>query len=449
MRPGIGGADVAARVNGHDISGGHGPDDGCADQRGLRPQQPLTTGQAATWLVKAPFILDVAQAKGQPVPAAAARESLTKVDPSDATVEVVRANYALYQMEQTDPTMIDQVIAELKKAKITVNPRYGRFDAATLGWCRSRPTGSLASPEPGPHALRPSQADAAADEPRVPAGLLSRDAWHAVEGAAYVLRRDDDQPLVEAVRASGIVVTLAAPAHVPDLARELVGTATEAAVVWLGSADGDPGLTDAIAADVTALGSPPAVEVLVGSWDVPGARLLDAVAVMDRLRSPGGCPWDAQQTHTTLALFLTEEAQEAVEAIESGDRAHLAEELGDVPPPGALPRPGGEEDPQAPSTSTMSPQAWWPSLFAATPMSSPTAPRAPPKRSRPSGRRSRPPRRPPAPPDPRAGTRQSTAGRLSSRRRSSGATRAVLLQDRQPPRDARHGAVGPEIPASD
>ena len=51
---------------------------------------------------------------------------------ADATVEVVRANYALYQMEQTDPTMIDQVIAELKKAKITVNPRYGRFDAATL-----------------------------------------------------------------------------------------------------------------------------------------------------------------------------------------------------------------------------------------------------------------------------------------------------------------------------
>lgn len=182
----------------------------------------------------------------------------------------------------------------------------------------------------------------------MPAGLLSRDAWHAVEGAAYVLGRDDDQPLVEVVRASGIVVTLAAPAHVPDLARELVGTATEAAVVWLGSADGDPGLTDAIAADVTALGSPPAVEVLVGSWDVPGARLLDAVAVMDRLRSPGGCPWDAQQTHTTLAPFLTEEAQEAVEAIESGDRAHLAEELGDVLLQVLFHARVGEEDPQAP-----------------------------------------------------------------------------------------------------
>ncbi|MFN8097249.1 MAG: hypothetical protein U0Q21_03045 [Dermatophilaceae bacterium] len=129
---GIGGADVAARVNGHDISEATARTTAAQINEAFDLQQPLTTGQAATWLVKAPFILDVAQAKGQPVPAAAARESLTKVDPSDATVEVVRANYALYQMEQTDPTMIDQVIAELKKAKITVNPRYGRFDAATL-----------------------------------------------------------------------------------------------------------------------------------------------------------------------------------------------------------------------------------------------------------------------------------------------------------------------------
>ena len=51
---------------------------------------------------------------------------------------------------------------------------------------------------------------------------------------------------------------------------------------------------------------------------------------MDRLRSPGGCPWDAEQTHESLVPYLIEEAHEAVEAIESGDRAHMAEELGDV-----------------------------------------------------------------------------------------------------------------------
>ena len=62
----------------------------------------------------------------------------------------------------------------------------------------------------------------------------------------------------------------------------------------------------------------------------PGARLLDLVAVMDRLRSPGGCPWDARQTHASLVEYLIEEAYETVEAIEEADRAGLREELGDL-----------------------------------------------------------------------------------------------------------------------
>jgi XTP/dITP diphosphohydrolase len=51
---------------------------------------------------------------------------------------------------------------------------------------------------------------------------------------------------------------------------------------------------------------------------------------MDRLRSPGGCPWDAEQTHTSLAGYLLEEAHEAVEAIDHDDLDALREELGDV-----------------------------------------------------------------------------------------------------------------------
>jgi XTP/dITP diphosphohydrolase len=70
--------------------------------------------------------------------------------------------------------------------------------------------------------------------------------------------------------------------------------------------------------------------VLPGSWDLPGARLLDVVATMDRLRSPGGCPWDAEQTHDSLAPYLLEEAYEAFQAIEDDDPAALREELGDV-----------------------------------------------------------------------------------------------------------------------
>jgi XTP/dITP diphosphohydrolase len=58
--------------------------------------------------------------------------------------------------------------------------------------------------------------------------------------------------------------------------------------------------------------------------------LLEAVAVMDRLRSPGGCPWDAEQDHRTLAPYLIEEAYEALQTIEDGDFDALRDELGDV-----------------------------------------------------------------------------------------------------------------------
>ncbi|MET9626348.1 MazG family protein [Lentzea sp. NPDC006480] len=61
-----------------------------------------------------------------------------------------------------------------------------------------------------------------------------------------------------------------------------------------------------------------------------GAALLDAAAVMHRLRSPGGCPWDAEQDHQSLRQYLVEETFELLEAIEDGDRAAMREELGDV-----------------------------------------------------------------------------------------------------------------------
>ncbi len=60
------------------------------------------------------------------------------------------------------------------------------------------------------------------------------------------------------------------------------------------------------------------------------AQLVRAVEVMDRLRSPGGCPWDAAQTHGSLARYLLEETYELLEAIDTGDPALLREELGDV-----------------------------------------------------------------------------------------------------------------------
>jgi XTP/dITP diphosphohydrolase len=63
---------------------------------------------------------------------------------------------------------------------------------------------------------------------------------------------------------------------------------------------------------------------------VHGSELLRLVEVMDRLRSPGGCAWDAEQTHQSLIKYLLEESYEFIDAIESDDRAGMREELGDV-----------------------------------------------------------------------------------------------------------------------
>ena len=61
-----------------------------------------------------------------------------------------------------------------------------------------------------------------------------------------------------------------------------------------------------------------------------GERLLDLVRVMARLRGPGGCPWDAEQTHQTLARHLLEETHELLEAIDAGDDDAMRDEIGDV-----------------------------------------------------------------------------------------------------------------------
>ncbi len=61
-----------------------------------------------------------------------------------------------------------------------------------------------------------------------------------------------------------------------------------------------------------------------------GARLFDLLEVMDRLRSPGGCPWDAEQTHASLVQYLVEETYETIEAIDANDRDAMVEELGDL-----------------------------------------------------------------------------------------------------------------------
>ena len=162
--------------------------------------------------------------------------------------------------------------------------------------------------------------------PRLPAGVLSWPAWEALRsGPVHTLDPSGGQ--AQAVCAAGVDVR-----HAPDggdaAAFRAVARGGRTAV-WLAGPDGDPEFTGALA-DLVAADPEVELETVAGSWDPPGARLLDVVAVMDRLRSPGGCPWDAEQTHHSLAPYLLEESYELIEAIELDDLAHLREELGDV-----------------------------------------------------------------------------------------------------------------------
>ncbi len=132
-----------------------------------------------------------------------------------------------------------------------------------------------------------------------------------------------------------MALTLVPQGSATELATTLVARAAEGGTLaWFSSADGDPGLADAMTRELVRRSGAgqqlPEVEMVLGSWDRPGAELLELVRVMDRLRSPGGCPWDAEQTHQSLVPYALEEAFELAEAVESGDRVHLREELGDL-----------------------------------------------------------------------------------------------------------------------
>jgi tetrapyrrole methylase family protein/MazG family protein len=63
---------------------------------------------------------------------------------------------------------------------------------------------------------------------------------------------------------------------------------------------------------------------------MPEHPFIRLIEIMKKLRSPGGCPWDAEQTHESLKRYLIEECYEVIEAIDNNDDEHLKEELGDL-----------------------------------------------------------------------------------------------------------------------
>ncbi|MGZ4541150.1 MAG: MazG family protein [Blastococcus sp.] len=141
--------------------------------------------------------------------------------------------------------------------------------------------------------------------PRLP-GLLNPAGWRAVASGRPLAALPGAAATAELLRADGRPVT-----DVPDVAA-----------------------AEALPGDVVVLTTPEepvaGADVVVGTPEPTGVRLLDVVSVMDRLRSPGGCPWDAEQTHASLRGYLLEEAHEAYDAIVDDDPVAMREELGDV-----------------------------------------------------------------------------------------------------------------------
>jgi XTP/dITP diphosphohydrolase len=133
-------------------------------------------------------------------------------------------------------------------------------------------------------------------------------AWEALRSAFAVLA-PAGHPLLPALAEAGIGYRVAEDASGAE------SLAADGVVVWLPEPGDDPPV-------------PAGARLLRGSADLPGAHLLDLVATMDLLRVE--CPWDARQTHQSLAPHLLEEPYEALDALESGDQRAFCEELGDV-----------------------------------------------------------------------------------------------------------------------
>ncbi|WP_308349397.1 FAD-linked oxidase C-terminal domain-containing protein, partial [Streptomyces sp. McG2] len=161
---------------------------------------------------------------------------------------------------------------------------------------------------------------------RVAPGQLSWPAWQALHQADRVLCADPAHPQLPYLREAGVEVEVVATPDAADLVDFLAGGRT---AVLVQSGEGDRRLTDALSR-LAGSGrvAMPDLELLPGAYDLPGARLIDLVQVMDRIREE--CPWSARQTHEGLAKYAMEEAFELIEAIEEGDRDALREELGDV-----------------------------------------------------------------------------------------------------------------------
>jgi XTP/dITP diphosphohydrolase len=190
-----------------------------------------------------------------------------------------------------------------------------------------------------------------ASSPRLPL-LFPPQTWRALDAARPVFLLDADHPSVPALEVAEIPWQVLAPADDTGPAGRdllLVGQGLDVEGVALARRQADALLDHARRDGAATLLLPPVndgplvqlvadraarghveVEAVYPLGEPKGAALLDLVATETRLRGPDGCPWDAEQTHASLARHLVEESYEVLDAIEEGTPEHLREELGDL-----------------------------------------------------------------------------------------------------------------------
>ncbi len=193
--------------------------------------------------------------------------------------------------------------------------------------------------------------------PRFPT-LFTPRAWRALDAADPVLVAGEDHPALPALKEAGVSWELLRPvapvaagttrqtdpdgtpsSSLPGRGSEDAISSTRAlAATLLPLAEQrrtttfllPPGDGRALVGALDATGAGVEAELLDAAAEPTGSALLDLVATEARLRGPGGCLWDHEQTHASLARHLLEETYETLEAIDEGDPEHLREELGDL-----------------------------------------------------------------------------------------------------------------------
>jgi XTP/dITP diphosphohydrolase len=159
-------------------------------------------------------------------------------------------------------------------------------------------------------------------------GLLPVHGWSALMSSDLVLLGSDEHPFVPHLDLADLRHEAVPPGEAEPAKWIVARAQAEGEVAYLFGPSDDEAFTRTVGLE--AARAEVEVEVVYFMLAPKGVEMLDLVRIEERLRGPGGCPWDLEQTAATLAPYAVEEAYELADAIASGDRDAVREELGDV-----------------------------------------------------------------------------------------------------------------------